>query len=201
MDRHAAWGLVCEWTTNPNLRKHMLAVEAAMRAYAEHYGEDAECWGIVGLVHDLDYERFPSQDAGHPFRGVEMLKSAGYPEVVIRAVLSHADYAGVPRQSLMEKTLFACDELTGFIIAVALVKPGRSLAEVDPSSVRRKLKDKAFARGVNRDDIYRGAVEIGLPLDEHIAFVLRSLQRVAESLGLGSAGPAPHEEAGGSPSE
>jgi predicted hydrolase (HD superfamily) len=169
----------------------MLAVEAAMRAYAEHFGEDAECWGSVGLVHDLDYERFPSQEAGHPFRGVETLRAAGYPEVVTRAVLSHADYSGVPRESLMEKTLFACDELTGFIIAVALVKPGRSLTEVDPSSIQRKLKDKAFARGVKRDDIYQGAAEIGLSLDEHIAFVLRALQQVAESLGLGSAAAVP----------
>ena len=192
MDRNAAWGLVCEWTISPTLRKHMLAVEAAMRAYAEHFGEDAECWGIVGLVHDLDYERFPSQEAGHPFRGVEILRATGYPEVVTRAVLSHADYSGVPRESLMEKTLFACDELTGFIIAVALVKPGRSLAEVDPSSIQRKLKDKAFARGVERDDIYQGAAEIGLSLDEHIAFVLRALQQVAESLGLGSAAAVPH---------
>lgn len=192
MDRNAAWGLVCEWTTSPPLRKHMLAVEAAMRAYAEHFGEDAECWGIVGLVHDLDYERFPSQEAGHPFRGVEILRAAGYPEVVTRAVLSHADYSGVPRESLMEKTLFACDELTGFIIAVALVKPGRSLTEVDPSSIQRKLKDKAFARGVKRGDIYQGAAEIGLSLDEHIAFVLRALQQVAESLGLGSGAAVPH---------
>ncbi len=187
MNRDAAWALVCEWTGSPNLRKHMLAVEAAMRAYAERFGEAPELWGIVGLLHDLDYERFPSAEGGHPFRGVEALRAMSAPDVITRAILSHADYSGVPRESLMEKALFACDELTGFVIAVALVKPGRSLAEVDVASVRRKMKDKAFARAVNREDILRGAEEVGVPLDEHIGVVLGALQRIADSLDLGSA--------------
>jgi len=169
----------------------MLAVEAAMCAYAKAFGEDPELWGIVGLLHDFDYERFPSAEAGHPFRGVEALRVAGYPEVITRAILSHASYAGISRQSLMEKALFACDELTGFIIAVALIRPGRSLAEVDVASIRRKMKDKAFARGVSREDIHLGAEEIGLPLDEHIAFVLSALQGVAEGLGLRPAQSVP----------
>lgn len=187
MNRDAAWALVREWTSSPNLRKHMLAVEAAMRAYAERFGEEPELWGIVGLLHDLDYERFPSAEAGHPFRGVEALRAMGAPDVITRAVLSHADYSGVRRESLLEKALFACDELTGFIIAVALVKPGRSLAEVDVASVRRKMKDKAFARAVNREDILHGAEEVGVPLDEHIGVVLGALQQIADSLDLGAA--------------
>jgi predicted hydrolase (HD superfamily) len=163
----------------------MLAVEAAMRAYAERFSEDPDLWGLVGLLHDLDYERFPSAEAGHPFRGVEALRAAGVSEVITRAILSHADYSGVPRDSLMEKALFACDELTGFVIAVALVKPGKSLAEVDVSSVRRKMKDKAFARAVNRDDIVRGAAELDIPLDEHIRVVLEAVQAIAGELELG----------------
>ena len=185
MNRDAAWALVCEWTSNPNLRKHMLAVEAAMRAYAERFGEDADLWGVVGLLHDLDYERFPSPEAGHPFRGVEALRARGVGETITRAILSHADYSGVPRESRLEKVLFACDELTGFLVAVALVKPGKSLHEVDVASVRRKLKDKAFARAVSRDDIARGAADLGLPLDEHIAVVLGAMQRIADALDLG----------------
>jgi putative nucleotidyltransferase with HDIG domain len=185
MNREVAWALVCEWVTSPNLRKHMLAVEAAMRAYAERFGEGPDLWGVIGLLHDLDYERFPSQEAGHPFRGVEALRAMGAPEEITRAILSHADYSGVPRESLMEKALFACDELTGFIIAVALVKPGRSIAEVDVASVKKKMKDKAFARGVSREDIYRGAEELGIPLDEHIGIVLAALQGIAGALDLG----------------
>lgn len=168
--------MVCEWTQSPGLRKHMLAVEAAMRAYAGRFDEDPGIWGLVGLLHDMDYERFPSAEAGHPFRGVEFLRSVGAPEPLTRAILSHADYSGVPRESVMEKALFACDELTGFLIAVALVRPGRSLAEVDVGAVKRKLKDKAFARAVSREDITHGAQELGIPLDEHIGFVLAALQ-------------------------
>ncbi len=178
MMRDKAWMLVSEWTQSPGLRNHMLAVEAAMRAYARHFGEDPEIWGLAGLLHDLDYEQFPSAEAGHPFRGVEFLRNAGAPEIVTRAILSHADYSGVLRESLMEKALFACDELTGFLIAVALVRPGRSLAEVEVGSVRRKLRDKAFARAVSREDIARGAEELGVPLEEHIGFVLAVLQQM-----------------------
>lgn len=184
MTRDEAWALVCEWMKNPNLRKHLLGVEAVMRAYARKFAEDEDIWGIVGLLHDLDYERSPSQEAGHPFVGVEELRRRGVPEEWCRAILSHADYSGVPRQSLMERTLFAADELVGFVIAVALVKPTKSLAEVDVSSVRKKMRDRAFARGVNRDDVLRGADELGVPLEEHIEFVVRALQGVARHLGL-----------------
>ncbi len=185
MDRDQAWNLVCEWISSPNLRKHLLSVEAAMRAYAQRFGEDPDLWGVVGLLHDLDYERFPSAEAGHPFRGVEALEAMGVPSVITRAILSHADYSGVARASRLEKALFACDELTGFIVAVALVKPGRSLAEVDVRSVERKMKDKAFARAVSREDIVRGAEELGVPLTEHIGTVLGAMQRIAGDLGLG----------------
>ncbi len=184
LSRDQAWDLVCRWIHNPNLRKHLLAVEAAMREYARRFGEDEDSWGVVGLLHDLDYERCPSREAGHPFVGVEELRRLGVPEEWTRAIAAHADYSGIPRQTPMERALFAVDELVGFIIAVALVKPGRSLAEVDVESVKRKMKDKAFARGVNRDDLVRGAAELGLSLDEHIATVLRALQNAAASLGL-----------------
>ncbi len=184
MTREDAWALVCEWIQNMNLRKHLLGAEAAMRAYARRFGEDEAVWGTVGLLHDLDYERCPSQGAGHPFVGVEELRRRGAPEAWCRAVLSHADYSGVLRESRMEQTLFAVDELVGFIIAVALVKPGRSLGEVDVASVRKKMKDKAFARGVNRDDVLRGADGLGVPLDEHIAVVIQALRGVAPELGL-----------------
>jgi len=184
MTRDEAWALVCEWIHNPNLRKHLLAAEAAMRAYARRLGEDEESWGIVGLVHDLDYERCPSQDAGHPFVGVEELRRRGVPEAWCRAIVSHADYSGVPRQSNMEKALYGVDELVGFVIAVALVKPSKSLAEVDMTSVKKKMKDKAFARGVNREDVIRGAEELGVPLDEHIELVINALRGVASQLGL-----------------
>lgn len=184
MTRDEAWALVCEWITNPNLRKHLLAVEASMRAYARKYGEDEETWGTVGLIHDLDYERCPSQEAGHPFVGVEQLRRRGVPEAWCRAILSHADYSGVARETLMERSLYAVDELVGFIIAVALVKPGKSLAEVDVASVRKKMKDKAFARGVNREDVIRGAEKLGVPLDDHITFVIGALQQCAPMLGL-----------------
>lgn len=184
MTRDDAWALVCEWIQNENLRKHMLAVEAAMRAYARRFGEDEDVWGSVGLLHDLDYERHPSQEAGHPFVGVEELRRRGLPEMWTRAILSHADYSGVARESMMEHTLYAVDELVGLITAVALVRPGKTLAEVDVAAVRKKMKDKAFARGVNRDDVLRGADELGMPLDEHIEFVIGALQPIAGRLGL-----------------
>ncbi|MGH2437626.1 MAG: HDIG domain-containing metalloprotein [bacterium] len=184
MTRDDAWSLLCEWITNPNLRKHLLAAEAAMRAYARKFEEDEEAWGAVGLLHDLDYERCPSQDDGHPFVGVEELRKRGVPDAWARAILSHADYSDVPRRSLMEKTLYAVDELVGFIIAVAMVKPGKTLVEVDVPSVRKKMKDKAFARGVKREDVIKGADELGIPLDRHIEFVIGALQKSASQLGL-----------------
>jgi len=184
MTRDEAWALVCEWIQNPNLRKHLLASEAAMRAYARTFGEDEETWGTIGLLHDLDYERCPSQEAGHPFVGVEELRRRGVPEPWTRAILSHADYSGVTRESRLEKTLYAVDELVGFITAVAYVRPNRSLAEVDVGAVRKKMKDKAFARGVNREDVVKGAEGLGVPLDEHIGFVLAALQGIAPDLGL-----------------
>ncbi len=182
--REEAWALVSEWTPNPNLRKHMLAVEAAMRSYARRFGEDEDLWGLVGLLHDFDYERFPSQDAGHPVKGVEHLRGLGYPEEICRAVLSHADYSGVPRTSRMEVALHACDDLSGFIIAVALVRPGRSLEGVDAAAVRRKMKDKAFARAVNRDEMVHAAEALGIPFDEHVADVVEAMRGIASELGL-----------------
>lgn len=155
-----------------------------MRAYARKFGEDEETWGIIGLLHDLDYERCPSQEAGHPFVGVEELRRRGVPEMWTRAILSHADYSGVPRETQLEKSLYAVDELVGFITAVAYVRPNRSLAEVDVAAVRKKMKDKAFARGVNREDVIKGAEELQIPLDEHIAFVIEALRGVAPQLGL-----------------
>ncbi|MDI6771171.1 MAG: HD domain-containing protein [bacterium] len=185
--REEAWALLCEWTPTPNLRKHMLAVEAAMRSYARRFDEDEGLWGLVGLLHDLDYERFPSQEAGHPFRGVEHLRAAGYPEVVCRAILSHADYTGVPRQARMEHALHACDELTGFIVAVALVRPSRSLDDVDAAAVRRKMKDKAFARAVDRDEMLRAAETLGVSFEEHAALVIAAMREVGPELGLAGA--------------
>lgn len=177
-----------EYTASESLRKHMLAVEAAMRAYAQKLGEDSERWGIAGLLHDFDYERYPndahSPTDEHPSEGVRVLRSRGYPEDVLRAILGHATYTGVPRDSLMAKALFAVDELTGLITATALVKPSRSVRDVDARSVRKKMKDKAFARGVSREDITLGAAELGLDLDEHIAFVVAAMQSEAEALGL-----------------
>lgn len=182
--RGAAWALVCEWALSPNLRSHMRAAEAAMRAYARRFGEDEDEWGLVGLLHDLDYERYPSQEAGHPFRGVEALRSLGYPERICRAILSHADYSGVPRESRMEHALHACDELTGFIVAVALVRPSRSVHEVDVAAVRKKMKDKAFARPVDRGEMLRAAEALGMPFDEHVAVVIQAMQAVASEIGL-----------------
>src|SRR6201988_2412659 len=181
IDRETAWGLLTEFTQSESLRKHALAVEACMRACARKFGdgskEDEEVGGIVGLIHDFDYERWPSLE-DHPYRGNEILKQRGGPEVILRAVMSHGEYSGVTRDTPMEKALFACDELAGFITAVALIKPGKSLAEVDTKSVRKRMKDKAFARKVNRDDIINGAAALGVDLDEHIAFCIEALQGV-----------------------
>ena len=182
--RADAWTLLCEWTPNPNLRKHMLAVEAAMQSYARRFGEDEALWSVVGLLHDLDYERHPSQEAGHPFKGVEHLRVLGYPEIVCRAILTHADYSGVPRESQMERALHACDDLTGFVIAVALVRPSRSLHEVDAAAVKRKMKDKAFARAVSRDEMVRAAEILGVPFDDHVTLVIDAMRGIAGELGL-----------------
>ena len=182
-DRTSAWNLVCEYTPSESLRKHMLAVEACMRAYARKFGEDEEKWGITGLLHDFDYEKHPTPQE-HPFVGNKILEERGYSEELRRAILSHADYSGVRRESKMEKTLFACDELAGFITATALVKPGKSLAEVEAKSVRKKMKDKAFARSVSRDDIVNGAADLGIDLEEHIAFCIEAMKSVAGELGL-----------------
>jgi putative nucleotidyltransferase with HDIG domain len=183
MKRDDAWCLLTEFTLSESLRKHALAVEACVRAYARKFGEDEELWGLVGLIHDFDYEKYPSAEE-HPFKGSEILKERGMSEEVRRAILSHANYSGVPRESRLEKTLFACDELAGFITAVALIKPGKSLAEVDAKSVRKRMKDKAFARKVNRDDIIQGAAALGVDLDEHIAFCIEALKPIARELGL-----------------
>lgn len=182
-DRQAAWGLLTEFTQSESLRKHALAVEACMRAYARQQGEDEERWGVVGLIHDFDYEKYPSLD-DHPMRGSEILQQRGWPEEIRRAILSHADHTRVTRQSRLEHALFACDELAGFITAVALVKPGKSLAEVEARSVRKKMKDKAFARSVNREDITRGAQELGVELEQHIAFCIEAMKGIAGELGL-----------------
>src|SRR5881275_152153 len=189
-DREQAWGLLTEFTQSESLRKHALAVEACMRAYARKLGGDENLWGVVGLLHDFDYEKWPSLD-DHPYKGNEILKERGWPDEIRRAIMSHAEYIGVTRDTPMEKTLFACDELAGFITACALVKPGKSLAEVEAKSVRKKMKDKAFARSVSRDDIVQGAQELGIELEEHIAFCIEAMKAVAPELGLaGTAAPA-----------
>ena len=184
MNRQAAWELLTEYTKSESLIKHALAVEAALRAYAEKSGEDPDVWGMVGLLHDFDYERYPSAEAGHPFKGAEALREKGYPDFVVKAVLSHADYSGVARETLPEKTLFACDELCGFIIAAALIRPSKSILDLEASSVRKRMKDKAFARQVRREDIIKGAQELGVDLNEHIAFVIKAMQGIADKLGL-----------------
>ena len=183
MNREQAWGLLTEFTQSESLRKHALAVEACMRAYARKTGADDELWGTVGLIHDFEYEKYPSaQD--HPYRGNEILQERGYSDEIRRAIMSHAEYTGVSRETPMEKTLFACDELAGFITACALVKPGKSLAEVEAKSVRKKMKDKAFARSVSREDITTGAAELGVELEEHIAFCIEAMKGIAVELGL-----------------
>ena len=181
--RESAWCLLTEFTQSESLRKHALAVEACMRAYARKTGGDEELWGVVGLLHDFDYEKYPSLE-DHPYKGSEILKERGYSEEVRRAILSHAEYTGVARVSPMEKTLFACDELAGFITACALVKPGKSLAEVEAKSVRKKMKDKAFARSVHREDIIEGAADLNIDLEEHIVFCIEAMRAIASDLGL-----------------
>jgi putative nucleotidyltransferase with HDIG domain len=189
LTRDQALSLMHEWTPSEALRKHMYAVEIAMRAMADRQGEDPEEWGVVGLLHDFDYERYPneahSQTEEHPSEGVRFLAGMGLPESSQRAILGHANYTGVPRDSAMAKSLFAVDELCGFLVACALVRPSRSLTDLEVSSVKKKLKDKAFARGVSREDVIQGAAEIGVPLDEHIAFVLAALRPHERALGLG----------------
>ena len=181
--RDEAWALLIEWTRSESLRKHALAVEAAVRGYARRFGEDENAWGIVGLLHDFDYERFPTPD-DHPFRGCDELRRRGYPEWVMRAILSHAQYSGVPRESPLEKSLFACDEMAGFVTAAALVRPSKSVLDLEAASVIKRMKDKAFARAVSRDDLRIGAEELGLPLDLHVTNVIASLREQADALGL-----------------
>jgi len=197
LDRDAAWNLLCEYTQSESLRKHALAVEACVRAYARQSGADETLWGVTALLHDFDYERWPNAgrraDAEHPFAGSKILRELGYPEEMIHAILGHADYCGVARTSPLDKTLFACDELAGFLTACALIKPSKSIHEVEAASVKKKLKDKAFARGVSREDVYKGAEELGVPLDEHIAFCIAAMRASASELGLAgnpSAAPA-----------
>jgi predicted hydrolase (HD superfamily) len=191
LTRPEALALMHEYTASDALRKHMYAVEIAMRAMAEREGEDPEEWGVVGLVHDFDYERYPNAAHApheeHPAEGVRILAQRGLPESSQRAILGHANYTGVPRDTPMARALFAVDELCGFLVACALVRPSRSLQDLEVSSVRKKLKDKAFARGVSRDDVIQGAAELGVPLDEHIAFVLAALRPHEGALGLGPA--------------
>lgn len=186
--RDDSWKLLCEYAASDSLRKHALAVEACVRFYARRAGADEELWGIAALLHDFDYERWPNEehraDAGHPFEGSKILRERGYPEEMIRAILGHADYTGVARESALDHTLFACDELAGFLTACALVKPSKSIRDVEAASVKKKLKDKAFARGVNREDVRIGAEEICLPLEEHIANCIEAMRGVAGDLGL-----------------
>jgi predicted hydrolase (HD superfamily) len=192
--REETLALVHEYTASDSLRKHMLAVEAAMRAYATRFGEDQERWGLTGLVHDFDYERFPnaahSPTEEHPAEGVRILRARGWPEDILEAILGHGDYTGVPRVTRLAKALYAVDELTGLVTATALVRPSRSVHEVDARSVRKKMKDKAFARGVNREDVISGAADLGVDLDEHIDFVIGAMRGSAEALGLAGT-PAP----------
>jgi putative nucleotidyltransferase with HDIG domain len=180
--RAEAWELLCEWTLSESLRKHARAVEYVMRTYARKYGEDEETWGIVGMLHDFDYERYP--DERHPQLGSEVLREKGYPEEVRRAILSHADYTGVKRESLLEHALFATDELCGFLTACALVRPDKSFDTLEPASVKKRMKDKAFARTVKREDLWGGAEELGLSFDEHCAFVIAALREIQAELGL-----------------
>jgi putative nucleotidyltransferase with HDIG domain len=181
--REAAWTLLCEWTQSDSLRKHALAVEATVRGYARKFGEDEHAWGMAALLHDFDYERYPTPE-DHPFRGCEELRRRGYPEWLTRAILSHADYSGVPRETPLEKTLFACDEMAGFVTAAALVRPTRSVLDLEASSVIKRMKDKAFARAVPRDDLRRGADGLGIPLEEHITNVITFMREQADALGL-----------------
>lgn len=186
--REDAWNLVCEYTQSESLRKHMLAVEVCVRAYARKNGADEELWGITALLHDFDYERWPNADHApdreHPAEGSRLLREHGYSEEIIRAILSHADYCPYPRQTPLEHTLFACDELAGFLIACAYVRPSKSILDLEAGSVKKRMKDKAFARGVSREDVVKGAEELGIPLDEHITFCINALRENADALGL-----------------
>ena len=183
MTRDAAWALLTEWTSGESLRKHALAVEAAVRGYARMFGENETEWGVVALLHDLDYERFPTP-ADHPYRACDELKRLGYPDWVMRAILSHADYSNTPRESRLEKTLYACDEMAGFVTAAALVRPTRSILDLEAPSVLKKIKDKGFARAVSRDDLRRGAEELGLPIEQHVSNVITFMRAEADALGL-----------------
>ncbi len=189
LSRAAAWALMTEYTQGESLRKHMLAVEAALVGYARLWGEPEEAWAVVALLHDFDYERWPDPEH-HPFRGVEILAAQGYPAWLTRAILSHADYSGVPRESRLEHALYACDEMSGFVTACSLVRPSKSVLDLEASSVLKRMKDKAFARAVSRDDLRRGAEEVGLPLDEHITNVIGFLRARADALGLRGSVPA-----------
>lgn len=186
--RDEAWKLLCEYTQSENLRKHALAVEACVRAYARKQGANEELWGLAALLHDFDYERWPNAehlaDKEHPAEGSKILRERGYPEEMIHAILAHADYSGVTRECALDHTLFACDELSGFLTACALIRPNKKIAEIETVSVLRKLKDKAFARGVSRDDVRRGAEELGIPLEEHITFCIEAMRSIADRLGL-----------------
>jgi predicted hydrolase (HD superfamily) len=183
MNRDDAWRLLNEYTKSDSLLKHAMGVEAAVRGYARSFGEDEDGWGIVGLLHDFDYERWPTPE-DHPFRGCEILREHGYPEWVTRAILSHADYSGVPRESRLEKTLWGCDEMAGFVTAASLVRPSKSILDLEPSSVMKRMKDKAFARAVKREDLKKGAEDLGLPLEEHISNVITFMRDRADALGL-----------------
>src|SRR6266571_3522465 len=183
LSRDAAWALLTEYTKSDSLLKHAMAVEAAVRGYARKFGENEDDWGVVALLHDFDYERWPTPE-DHPFRGCEILRDKGYPEWVMRAILSHADYSGVPRESRLEKTLWACDEMAGFITAASLVRPSKSVLDLEPNSVIKRMKDKAFARAVKREDLRQGAEVLGLPLEEHIKNVISFMRERADALGL-----------------
>ena len=183
LNRNDAWQLLTEYTKSDSLLKHAMEVEAAVRGYARTFGEDEEAWSVVALLHDFDYERWPSLD-DHPYRGSEILREKGYPEWVMRAILSHADHTGVPRESRLEKTLFACDELAGFVTAASLVRPSKSILDLEAKSVVKRMKDKAFARAVKREDLRAGAELLGLPLEEHIANVIAFMRERADALGL-----------------
>jgi putative nucleotidyltransferase with HDIG domain len=202
-NRDEAWALLCAYTQSDSLRKHALAVEACVRAYARNNGADEELWGLTGLLHDFDYERWPNAahhpTEEHPYAGALILRERGYPEEMIHAILGHANYSRVARISPLDHTLFACDELAGFLVACALVKPGKSIHEVEASSVQKKLKDKAFARGVSRQDVYQGAEELGVPLAGHIAFCIEALRGAADSLGLAGTAAGATGTSGASP--
>jgi putative nucleotidyltransferase with HDIG domain len=192
--REDAWNLVCEYTQSESLRKHMLAVETCVRAYAVKNGADVETWSMAALLHDFDYERFPNHDHApdqeHPAEGARILREKGYSDEIIRAIMSHADYTNTPRQTPLEHTLFACDELAGFLTACCYVRPSKSVLDLEMDSVKKKLKDKAFARGVNRDDVRNGAAELNIPIEEHIAFCIAAMRENADALGLRGSVPA-----------